>query len=426
MRRSRLLQALLVSLALHVGLGLVLYLAPPSEIGSPSNRQQEPLQFEVVERTPPPSAEPPRPPPPVAEPPQPPRGPRRPPRVSAPPDPPPPSAAPPPAAPPAPIPPEAEASAPPEVVPDVPRAVRLFPGPGGLAVAPPASTPPGASTGGRTWRPGDGPTAEQQLAEERERVRGRVQGFLDDGMAVLRVENGLVDSFFGEMDTALEKGLSGAPLFAYDGVLKHFFKPGPGVILGLQALQKSAESYGATGNPYSRGASIGGERLEDMARSGGAGTRARSSGPSNVDRLDAYSKGAGALHAELELEQSRTGQVLSVKLSRSSDNPLFDAYVLEKVPESLAKLPPAPEHFAKRAKGESVRSVWAIDGHVSFARTLKVTKLDALNAGDAAYLSGLMALGVLSGNFDEVRGEVIIPDIRRPHFDIRTELLRVY
>ncbi|WNG47322.1 TonB C-terminal domain-containing protein [Archangium minus] len=418
MRRSRLLQALLVSLALHVGLGLVLYLTPPAELGSPSNRQQEPLQFEVVERTPPPSAEPPRSPPSVVKPPQPPRGPRQPPRASAPPDPSPP---------PAPIPPEAEASAPPEVVPDVPRAVRLFPGPGGLAVAPPASTPPGASTGGRTWRPGDGPTAEQQLAEERERVRGRVQGFLDDGMAVLRVENGLVDSFFGEMDTALEKGLSGAPLFAYDGVIKHFFKPGPGMIQGLQELQKSAENFGATGNPYSQGGSIGAtDRLEDVAHKGTTGKRARTSGLSNVDRLDGYSKGAGTLHAELDLEQSRTGQVLSVKLSRSSGNPLFDAYVLEKVPESLAKLPPAPEHFAKRAKGESVRSVWAIDGHVSFARTLKVTKLDALNAGDAAYLSGLMALGVLSGNFDEVRGEVIVPDIRRPHFDIRTELLRVY
>ncbi|QRK06416.1 TonB C-terminal domain-containing protein [Archangium violaceum] len=417
MRRSRLLQALLVSLAFHVGLGLMLYLAPPSHPGPPSNLQQEPLQFEVVERTPPP----------VAEPPQPPRVTRRPPRAT--PAPPPPSAttaAPPPPTPSAPTPPAAEASAAPEVIPDAPRAVRLFPGHGGLAVAPPAtSTSPGISTG-RTWRPGDGPTAEQRLAEERERVQGRVQGFLDDGVAALRVENGLVDSFFGQMDTALEKGLSGAPLFAYDGVLKHFFKPGPWTTSGLQALQSSAANFGSTGNPYSAGALAGaGVRLEDAVRSGAASAQRRSS-PSNVDKLEAYSKGAGSLHAEIDVAQSRTGQVLSVKLSRSSGNPLFDAYVLERVPESLAKLPPASEHFSKRAKGESVRSVWAIDGHVSFARTIKVTKLDALDAGDVAYISGLLALGMLSGGFDEVRGEVIIPDLRRPHFDIRTELLRVY
>ena len=212
-----------------------------------------------------------------------------------------------------------------------------------------------------------------------------------------------------------------APLFAYDGVLKHFFKPGPHQTRGLRNLLAGAERYGATGSP-----DVGvpsGQSLEEFARQGAAGGRARPR-PSNTELVEAYSKGAGALHAELELEQSPTGQLVSAKLSVSSGNPLFDAYVLEQVPKALASLGPAPEHFA--GKKERVRSLWSIDGHVSFTRTSRLSKLDALNASDAAYLSALAALGVMSGNFEETTGEVFVPDLRRPHFDIRTRLLRAY
>ncbi|WP_375764792.1 hypothetical protein NR798_24045 [Archangium gephyra] len=422
MRRSRLFQALILSLALHLGLGLVLYLAPPKRDPSLLNARQEPIQIEVVERAPPPREEPPPAPPPAMEPPRPPRGTPRPPRAAPPPAPPPPSAtaaAPPPAAtPPATPPPE---TGPEE--PDVPRQVRLFPGLGGLAVGPSTSATPGASTG-HTWRPGDGPSREQLLAQDGERVRGRVQGFLDDGMASLRVQNGLIDPYFGDMDKALEKGLSGAPLFAYEGVFKHFFKATPERGQGLRELLKSAGRYGATGSPDAVSEPSGTDRLEDVARSGTAGARARSR-PSAVDMFETYNKAAGALHVTLELEQSRTGRVLGVKLVDSSGNPLFDAYVIERVPSSLEALGPATEHFAVRSKG-NVRSVWGVDGHVSFSRTIRFSKLDELNAEDAAYLSALMPLGLLSGNFEETRGEVIIPDFRRPHFDIRTQLLRVY
>jgi hypothetical protein len=271
-------------------------------------------------------------------------------------------------------------------------------------------------------RPGEGPSREQLLAEERERVQGRVQGFLDDGMASLRVRNGLVDPFFGDMDRALEKGLSGAPLFAYQGVFKHFFKATPGSN-PLRDMLASAGRYGATGSPDAPGETRGTESLEDAVRAGRTGRWSR---PSTVDVVDGYSRRAGTLHVELELEQSLTGQVLGVKVLVSSGNPLFDAYVVEHVPASLANLGPAPEHFSARTKGTVVRSAWAVDGHVSFARTLKFSKLEELDASDAAYLSALMPLGLLSGNFEETRGEVIVPDFRRPHFDIKTKLLRVY
>jgi hypothetical protein len=243
-------------------------------------------------------------------------------------------------------------------------------------------------------------------------------------MASLRVRNGLVDTYFGEMDKALEKGLSGAPLFAYEGVFKHFFEATPERGQGLRDVLKSFGNYGATGSPDGAGGPSGTDRLEDVARSGTAGTRARSR-PSAVDMFETYNKAAGALHVTLELEQSRTGKVLGVKLLDSSGNPLFDTYVVERVPQSLEALGPASEHFAVRSKG-NVRSVWGIDGHVSFSRTIRFSKLGELRADDAAYISALMPLGLLSGNFEETRGEVIIPDFRRPHFDIRTQLLRVY
>lgn len=277
---------------------------------------------------------------------------------------------------------------------------------------------------GHTWRPGDGPTPGQRLAEERAVVHERVQGFAENDLATLRVENGLVDPFFGEMHRAMEKGLSGAPLFSYQGVLKYFFKPGPSTTQSLRDIFASAGHYGATGSPDAPGEPLGTERLEDVARSGTAGARARTR-PSNTEVLEGLSRAAGTLHAELELEQSRTGQVLAVKLNVSSGNPLFDTYVLENVPKALATLGPASEHFAAPSR-DTVRSVWSVDGHVSFSRTLQVTKLDALNAGDAAYLSALMALGALSGNFEETTGEIIVPDLRRPHFDTKTRLLRVY
>ncbi len=402
MRRTHLTWAVLLSLALHVGLGLLLHRAdaPPPASVRPAPAE---LAWVEVER-------PPAPPPPAAAPPRPVAAPR------------PPRAAPPRTAtvapPPSVSPPAAPAS---EAPPDAPQALKLLPR---LSLVPDAASGGLPVPRGRTLRPGEGPSAEALLGAEKERVQGRVQGFLDDGLARLQVENGLADTFFGDMDKALEKGLSGAPLFEYQGVLQHFFKARPENVQGLQDFLASIHSYGATGSPDSMGAPSGTDRLEDVARSGGAGARARSQ-RSTTDVLEEYNRRVGALHVKLELEQAPSGQVRAVKLLESSGNALFDAYVLKRVSPALSALGPAPEHFAARYKG-SVRSVWGVQGHVSFSRTLRFSKLGELEASDAAYISALLPLGLLSGNFEETRGEVIIPDFRRPHFDIHTELLRVY
>lgn len=422
MQRKRLAQALLLSVALH-GL-LVLLLARTAPLPRPALRPtpQEPLELEVTERTLPPRQAPPAAPA-RAQPPHQAPAPARP----AAPGSPPPEGSPLPAAPPAtpagPTEPAGPAGPTEPAGPtgDMPRALVLLPPGLGAPSSGPAGGLPGST--GRTLRPGETESPRDGLAEG-ERVQQRVQGFMDDGLARLRVENGLAHSFFGEMDHALEKGLSGAPLFEYQGVLKHFFKATPENGVPLRELLASAGRYGATGNPYAIGEPTGTDRLDEVARSGAAGARARAQ-RSAADVLNEYSRRVGALHVKLELVQSPTGQVLSVNMVQSSGNPLFDTYVLERVPGSLSALGPAPEHFVAQGK-TSVRSIWSIEGHVSFSRTLKLLKLHELDAADAAYVAALVPVGLLSGNFEETRGEVIIPDFRRPHFDITTRLLRVY
>ena len=82
---------------------------------------------------------------------------------------------------------------------------------------------------------------------------------------------------------------SGAPLFAYEGVLKHFLKATPERGQALRELLATAERYGASGTPDAVGEPSGTDRLEDVARSGTAGARARTR-PSTVDMLETYNK----------------------------------------------------------------------------------------------------------------------------------------
>ncbi|MET0403941.1 MAG: hypothetical protein ABW123_16135, partial [Cystobacter sp.] len=359
-RWKRLLWTLVGSLVLHGLLGGWLWRTPAPPPLLPT--RTEPLWVEFIEPVPPAVI-----PPPVSSSaaPVPPRAVPRPPRARTPASTPGSSRAPP----------DSPPESTPEAPSDTPRAVRLFPGPAGLPMDLgdlTAKESPGSS--GRTWRAGEGPTSEQRIEEERARVAGRVQGFMEDDLAVGRVENGLVDPYFREMDQVLEKGLTGAPLFDYQGVLRYFGPSGPSRD-ALMQLQR----YGATGSPDDAlGGPSGTDRLEDVARAGTAGARARSRPRDPLGDMERQVAGANTLVVELELEQSPTGRLLGVKLVRDSGNPLFDGYVLEKIPPSLASLGPASEHFAARTRAPTVRSVWRVSGRVSFSRTIKLSKLHTL------------------------------------------------
>src|SRR5205823_5095749 len=85
----------------------------------------------------------------------------------------------------------------------------------------------------------------------KERARARVQGYLEEGFATVRVNDGAVDSYFVGIKHQLEKSTQSPPLFIEPFSVEHldrFVKQHGG--LALEAWQQSAKQYGASGTPY--------------------------------------------------------------------------------------------------------------------------------------------------------------------------------
>src|ERR1700687_2106033 len=125
---------------------------------------------------------------------------------------------------------------------DSPRSIALFPDARswhGMTQPGPAPEPHG-----RTTRPGDEPPLDPDMvaavaAVQAEKMKRRVDGWIDDEMATRRVATGVVDAYFGSMKKALEDGAQNPPPFD-----SH---PLRGLVSGWAA---AAQRYGETGNPY--------------------------------------------------------------------------------------------------------------------------------------------------------------------------------
>ncbi|WP_246137001.1 TonB C-terminal domain-containing protein [Myxococcus llanfairpwllgwyngyllgogerychwyrndrobwllllantysiliogogogochensis] len=272
---------------------------------------------------------------------------------------------------------------------------------------------------GRTLRPGDaGPSREALAAEERGRVSGRVQGVIDDQQATLRVANGLIDPYFSRLRKALEKGLEDAPVF-------------PGTSLLHQAKTSWAsqsKNYGATGNPGgpTPNAPTGSEQLQALQNRLGdssgdysmEGLRGRVQAGDEMQKL---AGGGGAkLIVTLELHQDSDGTLRDAKLVTLSGNPAYDAFVLNGVPFSLAKLG-APPDGARGVKATGIHTLWSVEGRVVYFRKLK-----ELKGQDSLYVASAVAAGLLAGRFEETTGEIEVIDFRNPRFVCQPRLLRVY
>lgn len=413
MWRSRLGWAALASLLLHAVLLALLWDRAPVRPG-PAPERSAPLVVEVI--TPPkPATGPEKKPAAAPEPVKPPRPPR------APPDKPqPPPRAPPPRAE---TPPEAPTKPPPDAKPSPPSA----PGPDSpLTQAPRPNLMPTAPNGGwslpgppdgpkgRTLLPGDPSLSPEALAaEEHDRVQGRVEGFTKDKLAELRVSNGLVHPYFGQMRAALEKQLENAPLFGT-----------PSVLQGIaRNFRDEAARYGATGSPGGRpGPSpSANEKLSTLVDGEPAyeGLRARTQAGEELQKV-ADGKQAPVLLITLELEQAPDGTLRSARVTRTSGNAAFDAWVMERVPQALAKLQPPPPK-AGGVRPDGIHSLWEVEGKVSYRR-----RLSELKKEDALYYAAMAAGGILGGSFDEVKGDVWVIDLRHPKFLTKPRLLRVY
>ena len=278
----------------------------------------------------------------------------------------------------------------------------------------PATTPPAQS--GHTLHPDDPSLAPEAVAAaERTRVTERVQTFVDDDLAKLRVENGLVHPYFSSIRAALEKQMEKAPVFDVKSTGKRL----------AQAYLKQAQSYGASGTtrpptgPKDREPPTASERLAAISQGNPAQDSMRRFLQAG-EAMQQLADPAPDLQIILELQQSAEGELRSVKVVEPSGNKAFDTFVLDAVPPSLAKLAPPPTE-AMGVHPNGIRTLWAVEGRVVYLRHLK-----ELQGQDAWYIASAAGLGVLSGRFEETTGDIYVIDLRNPKFVCRPKLLKVW
>ncbi|WP_240359919.1 TonB C-terminal domain-containing protein [Pyxidicoccus trucidator] len=310
----------------------------------------------------------------------------------------------------------------PEVPPDAPKPSRsagsgFFPLPPSLMPGGPPITGPKTQSG-HTLRPGDPSLSPEVLAaQETARVSGRVQVFVEDRQAELRVANGQIDPYFSRLREALEKSLEDAPVF--DGIRL--------LDQATHSWANQASRFGATGNPGTgpvAAAPTVSEQLQSLQNREERGVEWMESLRARVQAGDEVQKLAGGggnkLVVTLELHQGPDGTLRDAKLVSTSGNKAYDAYVLSGVPPALAKLAP-PSDEARGVRPDGIHTLWSVEGRVVYLRKLK-----ELKGQDAAYVAAALAAGMLAGRFDETTGEIEVIDFRNPRFVCQARLLRVY
>ncbi|WP_244237858.1 TonB C-terminal domain-containing protein, partial [Corallococcus llansteffanensis] len=276
------------------------------------------------------------------------------------------------------------------------------------------TTPESSWGGGRTLRPGDPSLSPEALAaEEHARVSERVQGFVDDRRARDRVDTGRIHPYFSKLRAKLEQQMDAPPLFDMPSLPKQM----------LYSWADKARRFAATGSPGGNLSLVPtpGEKLAERGRDNPAYNRLRVRAQAGEELQD-FAQGVSTMKlvVTLELLQGPDGTLREVKLMTRSGNPAYDDYVLQSVPPALAKFPPPPPD-ALGVHTDGIRSLWSVEGRVVYVR-----KISEMKGTDTAYLAAAAAVGVLAGGFEETTGDVYVIDVRNPHFECRSRLLRVY
>jgi hypothetical protein len=288
---------------------------------------------------------------------------------------------------------------------------------------------PGEVPGGRTLHPGDLPTEAESLADEQERVSTLVSGWARSDLGRARVRGGLVDPAYGELGSALRAATDEVPRFIDTNSVKEVTEA------FAQSWSAGAERYGKTGAPYAEPEG----RLEQMERPSSLVEAAARGSPDAQAMVSFFSAGARLqefadgragveLYALVELQQSPSGALESVTMTRPSGLRPFDAWVMGRAREVGLAF-----SLDGGARSKSLRSVWRFDGVVTYRRKLKLKDLDGRALLGMATMSALSALasagspsarmpGML-GRFDEVTGEIDVVDLSNPKYDCRVTLL---
>ncbi|MBS1153121.1 MAG: hypothetical protein H6Q89_4819 [Myxococcaceae bacterium] len=250
---------------------------------------------------------------------------------------------------------------------------------------------------GRTLFPDDPSlTPEAQRAEEQRRVERRVQGFAQDDLAQARAQSGVPHPYFaGVRDCARaelekrarEEGVK-ATLGQFVGGMGHKYGE------SVRSYGKSGDpDLEASGNPVKTPDPVGGNQNElsgPMANSGETQLALRRNKP--------------LVSLTLELRQFKDGRPLTAVVIHASGDPKFDALVLETWPSVIAQRgPPPPSAF----HSEELLSIWTVEGWLGIPKKLEaVTTYLPMPFESDKLLAALSAEGL--------------------HYEFRARLVRVY
>jgi hypothetical protein len=260
-----------------------------------------------------------------------------------------------------------------------------------------------------TLRPGpEGEVPDAGYAEAEARVEGRVQAWLEDGIAAGKAENGLVHPYYAGLGDSLESRLradrGGAALAVQQAAPFAYLKS------YLDALGE----YGRTGSPGIAGPSTVPTASEQLAaimeRKGNHEAYAQTKllVQAAETRLALAQRGP-LFSLKLELRQSHLGELVSVTLLERSGNEAFDTFVLKTAPEALAALAPPPPDVTRR---DELRSIWQID-----ARLLGEPLPSALT-----FVPGVFGL---TEELAKAVASVAVPS-RMPDLEFKAKLLSAY
>lgn len=245
---------------------------------------------------------------------------------------------------------------------------------------------------GRTLRPGDPELRPESNEETSERLTAQAQDWVDDDMAGVRAQGIGGHPYLGEMRDSLEGALG----HTAGGKPKELGVHNP--IAGLlKNYTEAAEQYGQTGAPGITPPSttpLHSEQLAARFRDEPQGRKMIASAQA-LETLDALERRGALLTAQLELRHSPTGALLGSRLTESSGNHLFDAFVLKVVPASLGEVrPPPPEVL--RNKGE-LKTRWLVEGWHHPPKGLSQSVASSLASGQLM----LVPLGLLTASQGE-------------------------
>ncbi len=276
--------------------------------------------------------------------------------------------------------------------------------------------------GGRTIRPGDGPSQAEIDAENVARGEALIDGFARATVRRYRAQNGIVSPEYDEVRQTLSHATKDVPdLIGLDD---------PKAVSRslVEAWQTGAEQYAKTGAPYETPAGWN-ERFE---RPSSLVEAAQRGSPAAQELLQFFAAGARLqefadgragkeLVAFVSVLQGPDGALLSAELAQPSGVSRFDDWVMETTRSSLGRF-----RLDAGARSTPLTSTWQFTGRVSFMKKGAAPSPRSITASIPLFVLSALTGGrvpVSIGRFDEVTGETESLDLSSPHYQVNVTLL---